>query len=242
MLYLVYGDDSDKARDKYSSLVNSLREKKPDASFFEVDSENFDEAKFEELIGGATLFANKFMVGCKRLYVNDKSREYISERVELIAESQNVFIFLEGELENDDLALLTEHADKALEFEITKKEGKKDFAFNVFSLTDALGRRDRRGLWLLATEAMVSGFPAEEIFWKFVWQVKNMLLVQKSKGLGAKELNLNPFVYTKTSSFLKNYTEQGIADMSLGLLVMYHEARRGTTDFDVALERFILSI
>jgi hypothetical protein len=74
----------------------------------------------------------------------------------------------------------------------------------------------------------------------FFWQVKAMLSAVKSKD--ATDAGLNPYVYTKSKSYAKGYSEEKLKEMSSRLFNMYHQAHRGEVDFAVALERFILEI
>ena len=74
MIYFYYGTDIDKARTKAHELIDSLRKKKPEASFFKLDGENFNEAALEEYVGGQGLFTNKYIVFLDRLC--EKKEEY----------------------------------------------------------------------------------------------------------------------------------------------------------------------
>ena len=56
MLYILCGTDTARAREKLHSLLDSLFKKKPDASFFHIDDEQFEERQLEELISGQGLF------------------------------------------------------------------------------------------------------------------------------------------------------------------------------------------
>ena len=62
MFYFLHGEDKDKARKKAHELIDGLVKKRPNASFFKVDSENFSLGKLEEMIGGQGLFESKQIV------------------------------------------------------------------------------------------------------------------------------------------------------------------------------------
>ena len=67
-----------------------------------------------------------------------------------------------------------------------------------------------------------------------------MLLV--SGQLGVKESGLNPFVYSKAKSFLKNWNEQELSKLSKKFVEIYHESHRGNCDLYDEMEKISLSI
>jgi len=112
--------------------------------------------------------------------------------------------------------------------------------FNIFSLGDALGKRDRKNLWILYEKAIASGISPEEIHGTLFWQVKSMILSKSAKD--AEEAVLKPYVFKKSNSYAKNFTSEELFAISSKLVDIYHEARRGVHDFGIALELFILQV
>jgi DNA polymerase III delta subunit len=240
MIYLLYGSDTDKARAKLHELVATLIKKKPDASHERMNDETFDAGHLEELIGSMGLFSQKAIIEMITVFRNKEAKEAVLDRIKDIATSDNVFVFLEGELTKADLTKFEKNAEKVQEFELKTIGEKKKEDFKLFSLTDALGNRDKKQLWVLYTKATLHDISAEEIHGMLFWQVKAMLLAGSSKSAG--EAGLNPYVFQKTRGFLSHYSEQEIKTISSKLISIYHNARRGITDFDVALEKFILEV
>ena len=238
MLYFFYGSDKDTAREKMNALTEALRKKKPDAEVFRIDPENWNEAKLQELTAGQGLFNNSYIVQVVSLFENKEAKEIFIDRLEEIAESPNVFIMLEGEVDKKTLLAITEVAEKVQLLE--NKGGKEKPAFNIFSLTDAFGRRDKKKLWVLYQKAVAGGAVPEEIHGILFWQLKSLLLASATKT--AAEAGVAPFVFTKAKSFLKNYTEDELKEMSSEFVTLYHDAHRGIHDFQIALERFVLSL
>lgn len=239
MLYFLYGGDKDKARSKAHGLVETLLKKKPDASFFKLTLENWSEAHFEEYIGGQGLFENKYVVLADGLFENKEVKEFIVKRLKDLKESQNIFIFREGELDKASLTKIEKNAEKVQELVLANEPRKKE-EFNVFSLTDAFGRRDRKNLWILYNQAKNANVEDEQIHGILFWQVKNMLLASKVKS--ANDAGLSPFVFSKAQGFSKNFSAEELEKKSADLIELYHDARRGIHDFSLSLERFILSI
>ena len=106
-----------------------------------------------------------------RLLDDEEIAPVFLEYVEVVAASPNVFIILEGKLTKDILKKFEKHAEKVQEFEETaaqklaKAKGKD--RFNVFSLAEALGKRDRRNLWVLYRRALDEDIAPEEIHGHF---------------------------------------------------------------------------
>ncbi|MDO8623951.1 MAG: hypothetical protein Q7R54_01215 [bacterium] len=238
MLYFFYGSDTDTAREKANALVEALHKKKPDAELFRIDTENWNEAKLQELTAGQGLFNNSYIVQVVQLFENKEAKEIFVDRLDELAESPNIFIVLEGDVDKKALLAIADVAEKVQSFDKLRTGKKTDF--NIFSLTDAFGRRDKKNLWVLLQKAVASEAVPEEIHGILFWQLKSMLVASTAKTAG--EAGVAPFVFTKAKSFLKNYTEEELKKLSSRFVTLYHDAHRGIHDFEVALERLILSL
>lgn len=111
MIYFLYGTDIDKARTKANELIESLRKKKPDASFFKIDSKNFNGSLLHEYIGGQGLFSNKYIVYLDRLCEKREVKEEFLEKIKEISESDNIFIVLEGKIDKATAIKIEKKAD-----------------------------------------------------------------------------------------------------------------------------------
>ncbi|MEK7662102.1 MAG: hypothetical protein AAB355_01195 [Patescibacteria group bacterium] len=132
----------------------------------------------------------------------------------------------------ENIALEENLEEKSLE--------KSSSAFNIFALTDAIGGRNKREAWVLYRKALASGMVVEEIFYKIFWQVKSMLLANRTKS--AEEADMKTFPYNKAKSFLKNFSTSELQNLSENLVVGYHQARRGEEEIETFLEKIILEI
>ena len=239
MIYLLHGEDAVKAREKMHALVDSMRAKKPEASLFKMDSEHFGGAELEELTSGAGLFEQKYIVVLDNVFENKEHKDVLVGSVKEISESENIFIILEGKLDKKTITRIEKVAERVQEFVLGKEIKKKD-EFNIFALTDAIGRRDRKKAWVLLQGAVSSGVSPENIHGTIFWGVKSMLLASGAKT--AKEAGLNPFVFSKSAGFTRNFKSGELENISSRLVSIYHEARRGGTELSVALEMFVLSV
>jgi hypothetical protein len=157
-----------------------------------------------------------------------------------IADSENVFVFLETDLKADRLKSFEKLAEKVQKFSLPAKKGKDRPEFNIFSLSEALGRKDKKTLWKLYRLAIDESFPPEEISGVLFWQIKSMIVAGEAKT--AAQSGLSPFVFAKARNFLKNYSIAELKKNSSRLVSIYHDSRRGISDFEVGLERFILEL
>ena len=237
MLFLLHGTDTTKARAKANVLVDSLLAKKPDAALVKVDDEMFDASHIPEWTTAQGLFEQKFIVFFDKVLLNKDAKETIIGALKEIESSDNVFVMLEESLDKKTLTKLEKHAQKVQEFG-TKESAPKE-SFNAFALTDALGKRDKKQLWVLYQKALMHGLVPEELHGTLFWQVKSMILARTSRS--ADEAGLKPFVYNKAKGFAGNYSEGELENLSKGLVKVYHESRRGEGEFGVKLEMWVLS-
>jgi DNA polymerase III delta subunit len=238
MLYLLHGENFKESRKKLHSLVESLLKKEPNASQFHIDNENFCYDLLKEMIGSIDLFVGKYIVVVDKIFEDKENGDAVLKELKEIANSENIFIFIEEKLNKTILARFKKWAEKIQEF--TEKETKKQEQFNVFSITDALGKRDKRGMWVLYQKALMSGVVPEELHGIIFWQTKNILMVKNETNPGG--LGLNPFVLRKSLSFAKNFKKDELVKLSRELVEIPHNARRGLEDFDISLEKFILRL
>ena len=238
MLYFFYGSDTDKAREKANALIQNLRKKKPDAEMFRLNAEEASVAQLDELIFGQGLFSGSYLVRLADLFENEEAKAVFLNKLAEIARSPNIFISVERKADRKTLLAVADAAEKVQMFE--KKEDKKKADFNIFSLTDAFGRRDKKNLWVLFQKAVATGAVPEEIHGILFWQLKSMLVASGSKS--ASEAGIAPFVFGKSKSFLKNYSEEELQRLSSKFVSLYHDSHRGIHDFGIALERLILTL
>jgi len=238
MLYLLYGTDTDKTREKARALVATLRKKEPEAELFRVNSEYCSDALLQELAAGQGLFSSAYIIQLSFLFEKPEMKEVFLNRLEEIAQSPNIFISLEGDVDKKTLLMMAEVAEKVQSFEKKKTVGKAEF--NIFSLTDAFGKRDKRNLWVLFQKAIGREASPEEIHGILFWQLKSMLLASSCASAG--EAGISPFVFRKSKGFLKNYSAEELQNLSSKFVSLYHDAHRGIHDFSIALERLILTL
>jgi len=233
--YLIFGSDTIKSRERFNQLVARFL-KEGSFSLFKIDEESFSEAFLNDVLKTGSIFLEKKLVAANRLFANSLARDYILRNLEKIGGSDNVFVCLEEEMKKEDLDVLKKKADKVEKFELPA--GKKSYqGGGLFHIADLFALRKKEDLWLAYQREVFNGTPTEEIFWKIVWQIKNLLAVKKGGGAG-----LHPFVRQKTKKAVAFFKEEELRGFSSELLELYHKSRAGAADMAVGLEKFLLRV
>ncbi len=239
MIYVIYGPDRPNLLTEAKSLIEAQRKKYPDLTVYNFSCPDYSSAELEEKLIGQMLFASKFAVVLDGFLAPLES--VIEKTFSTLSESPNLYLFTSDKV---DAKLLKQLA--GLRATVKKLSPAKDEIlekknnFNPFALADALGERDRKRAWTLFVEALSRGFAPEEMFWKLVWKVKTMLLVQVTPD--PNTLNLKPFVISQSKRHGQNFTLAELKKLSSRLVHLWHDSRLGLIDFELNLERLILEI
>jgi DNA polymerase III delta subunit len=238
MLYVFYGTDISKGVEKAHNLVNSLRTKRPDASFVHIDGDAWNPAAIEEHLGGQGLFSNKYIVFLDRVTEKSEAKEELPDLIPAMKESANIFIILEGKTNAEIKKAFEKYAEKAVELEIVKDLKGEKKEFNIFALGDAFGSRDAFKAWMIYRQAVESGLEAESIVGTLFWQAKSMAVARNTSTAG--EAGLNPFVYGKSKRYVSNYSEGELSNVLEKLITIYHDGHRGLVDIELSIEKLLL--
>jgi len=234
MLYVLYGTDREKIRDESHKMLSGLSKKRPDAQVFRLSEEGETLSRLPELIESQGLFEQKHVVVLDFVLELEPVRELFLNRIKDIAASGNVFIVLSEKPDAATKRAFEKYAHETRSFD-EKDTGEKPF--NIFSLADAVARRDKKSAWVALQRALLDGFAPEEIHGTLWWQIKTLLRVARGDTKGIK-----PFAVTKAKGALTHFSEQELDGFAEELLLMYHDARAGGPSLDVALERFVLGL
>lgn len=237
MIYLIAGSDFNKANNAFNKYVNILRDKQPGASVFEFGPEEFNVASFEEVVLGETLFLTKHIVLARRLSESEEALNLVTSLAPKMAEAPSVFLFYETDEQSELVKNLSSLAKETKIF--TQKINTKP-EFNVFSLTDALGARDRQKLWVTYQTALRSGVKAEEVFWKLSWQLKTMMVVMTATDPQAT--GLKPFVVNKALKASRNFSLLELKNLYRRFTQLLNSTYPDSEEFSFGLEKIILTI
>ena len=289
MFYILYGQDTYRSREKLNELVSHFKTKVSGLGFFRIERDNFNEAEFDELLKGKTLFEKKYVVVCEGILENKQTADFVLGNLDKLAKTENMFLFLEEEADEKVLEEFKKQAYKVQEFklldgmklkawfaakkipanissDIIKKCGsdlwrasreiekyslggltakqEADTPYNPFAICDAFAEKNKAKAWTIYQQALRRGIPAEEVFFKILWQIKNLLLVKKLMNAKVadvgKESGLKPFVAGKAIKAVKNFTEGELINYSYEMLKIYHEERRGESELPIEFEKMLI--
>ncbi len=229
MIYAFAGTDTRKRQDAVSLLL----QKYATLSVFRFDDVNKSLADLHNLFSGDDLFAEKRLVVIDGLLETDFGAS-VFENLSSIRESENIFVIIENSFDKEVLKAIEKESEYLKVFDLPKT---KDDRFNIFQITNAFGARDKKSTWVLMQKALREDISAEEILNILIWQTKNLLLARGAKS--AAETGLAPFVYQKSSSYVRNFEEKELHDISKNLATLYHESHLGL-ELEPNLELFIL--
>lgn len=237
MIYIIYGTDQEKAGDRFRQYLNKFKAKNPEAIVHRLDSENFDLDLFRNYAHGQDLFGKNYLIACTGLLSDENYFSQLEDGLEDVKNSPNICLFYEYELKKPIVKKLAKQAEKIEEFKLADIKAKADY--NIFDLTDALGSRDRKKLWVELQKASIKGVSEEDIFWKLDDHIKKMIIVKTSNP---KDLNYHPFYLKKLTAQAGKYSTQELKDLSQNLAELYSQVRLGRKELDLGLEAFCLVV
>ncbi|MCK9345130.1 MAG: hypothetical protein M0P64_03355 [Candidatus Pacebacteria bacterium] len=237
MLHIIYGNDREKGRAKFRALLTQ-QSHALGAEVRHVLEGEMSDGFLDTLAASQGLFGDTTLFVFDCVFDKKAEQEMLLAHVESLKESPNFFLVFEPLLEKSVAGGLKD-ANVEVEECVAKKAGYNP-DFNIFSLGDALGARNKKELWVLYQEALDNGLSAEEISGTLFWAVKNIALMKNAKP--GDDCGMSPYVAKKARGFATKYSDEEIVNLSRSLTTMYHEAHRGGEPMEVALERFILEL
>lgn len=233
MLKIFYGADTMKVRQAVFGFIDDLLHR--GTTLETIDIDNYEAGIFTDAAGGASLFGGEMLYIIDTPSLSEEMYEDVLLHLEHFAASPHLFVLVEGPILAAEKKKFEKHAASLEEFKAGARE-----RFNTFALADALARKDKKSLWLLFSEARMSGIPLEEIAGVLWWQLKTLRLAAKTKS--ASEAGLKDFPYSKAKRSLPKFAEGELENLSHSLLTLQHESRLGKCELDVVLERWCLYI
>lgn len=236
MLYIIYGKDREKGRERFRELRKKLG--KDCGEEREILEGELSKELLHSFAASQGLFGNTSLFIFDCLFDKKVEQEVLLAHANELSLSANLFLVFEPELDKK-IAEEIKITQAEIEEYVTKKiDTRPDF--NIFSLGDALGRRNKKEFWGLYREALATGLSGEEICNTLFWAIKNIALMKNAKM--GDDCGVNSFVASKARVFANNYTQEEITKLSHTLVTIYHEDHRGGEPMNIALERFILNL
>jgi len=218
MIYLFYGDDTKNKHASYGKFIKSMSAQtnaSADTQRFFIGKNDFNPMETESFYSGSGLFFTKCVVIFTNIFEKEETLNFVLNKLVLMNESSNDFIFLEGILNKSIVDVFKKARAEINAFELPKEKKEK---FNNFLLANALGNKDKLNLWIYFRQAMDKGVEMEELIGVLFWKAKDMLLKK----------NFSKF----SESELKSFTGR--------LSYLLPEARKHSLDAETVFEKFLL--
>lgn len=215
MIYLFSGDD---VKTKLSSYERFLKALPKDTQTFSVNRNNFDRMQIESLYSGSSLFFTKSAVFFSNIFEYEETRDFVLEKLPLMGESSNYFIFLESKLNKPILDAFEEVEPERRELNIFELPKQKKEKFDNFLVANAFEKKDKLNMWIYFRQAMDKGVGMEEIAGVVFWKIKDMLL---KKRFG-------------------KFSESKLKDSASRLSYLLPSARKEGRDAESVFEQFLL--
>jgi DNA polymerase III delta subunit len=211
--------------------------------FFEYDINQGAEKDFSfnfllENIDSNNIFGKKSVFVFNSVLENKENLDFVCKNAKNLEKSENIFIFIESSIKKTDIRPIEKASENIFIFEEPKKEDKK---FNIFELTDAFSKRDKKNTWVIYQNALRNGVLEADIVNILIWSIKALILVKNKKGTDSeiKNSGLNPFVFKKSLSNSKLWEEKDLKKALQNLVCLYHDSRR-SEDLSNSLELFLI--
>jgi hypothetical protein len=213
MIYLFTGDDATNKIKSYESFLKG----QGSLPLISISKNNFNEMDTESLYSGASLFDSKSVIVFSNILDNQDISLFLLDKLDLLQESNNVFIFLEGKLLKPVLNQFEKVKATVNLFELRKDQKEK---FNNFLLADAFAVKDKIKLWLYYRQAVDLGVGLEELTGVLFWKVKDTMLKKN----------------------FSKYTEEDLQEIANKISYLLPEARRKGKDAEIVFEKFLLEV
>lgn len=226
MIYLFRGSDVEKARTKAFEWVAKARAKEPSLAYVRLTREELTPAALEDAALSSGLFVKRLLIlvddpfpsarGADEEEGEEVSASILEDHIEALAASDNAIVILAPKLPAAKAKKLA--AKAKVEYAYDKPTAREERGFNG-NLVNALAARQREKLWLEINRALRAGDAPEMLHGLLHWKARDLM----EKGARA-------------------WAPKEARALSLALINLLQESRRGGLDLGLSLERFALSV
>lgn len=214
MIYLFYGTDVEKVRTKAFEWVAKAREKEPNLASVRLSGDDITTSSLVDAAQSGGLFVHRLLVLIDDPF--ESAEEVFIEHVDMLAASDNAIVVIAPKLLATKGKKLIAKAAKEYKFDKVSREESRGFNSG---LVNALSSRSREKLWIEIIRAVRGGDAPEMLHGLLHWKARDLM----EKGSRA-------------------WTEEESRKLSLTLIALLQESRRGGLALEESLERFALTI
>jgi DNA polymerase III delta subunit len=217
MIYLFYGTDVEKVRRKAFEWVTAARTKEPNLAYARLSSDELTASSLEDATLSGGLFIKRLLVVIDDPFQKEDSGVLIEEHINALADSDNAIIVLAPKLTAAKAKKIIAKAKVEYKYDerLVPSESR---GFNS-NLVNALATKNRGKLWLEINRALIEGDEPQQIHGLLHWKARDMM----EKGS-------------------RIWNQQESRQLSLALIELLQNSRRGGLELSESLEKFALSI
>lgn len=229
MIYLFHGTDTEHVRTKAFDWVAAARAKEPNLAYVRLTREELTPAALEDASTAGGLFVKRLLILLDDPFPATRKKEEEGEdEVDLIdtgldayldalASSDNAIVIVAPGLSAPKTKKLLEKTKKDYRFD-ERVSTKAARGFNG-ALVNALGARSREKLWVEVNRALRAGDAPEMLHGLLHWKARDLM----EKGS-------------------RVWTPEESRRLSMRLIALLQNSRRGGLELSLALEHFALSV
>jgi hypothetical protein len=229
MMYLFYGSDVEKVRAKAFDWVAAARKKEPNLAYVRLAREELTDAALEDSTESGGLFVKRLLILIDDPFPSTRAKSdddedekestssVIEDYLDELAASDNAIIILAPKLAPPKAKKLVAKAKMSYKFD--KPPAREDARGFNSNLVNALASRSRDKLWLEINRALIAGDAPEMLHGLLHWKARDLM----EKGS-------------------RDWSPLESRRLSLSLIELLQNSRRGGLDLSLSLERFALSI
>lgn len=226
MMYLFHGSDSERVRRAAFEWVQKARAKEPQLSYTRLAREELSAPALMEIAQSGGLFVSRLLVliddpfqksGTEDESEDAPATDALTPHLDALAMTDNAIVILAPRISAPLLKKVLPKVTKEYRFDTTGAAAPKR-GFNS-ALVDALGARKGARLWLEIMRAERAGDAPEMLHGLLHWKARD--LMQKGSRV---------------------WTPEEARALSMRLLELLQQSRRGGLPLTLALEKFALSI
>lgn len=219
MLYLFSGDDVENKIINYEKFIKSIPK---GTEIFFINRNDFNKDQIESFYSSLALFSNFSAIIFSDIFEYEEIRNFILDKLKLMEESPNSFVFLEGKLNKIILdtfkKVLSKDGQNVSRINIFELPKEKKEKFDNWLLPNAFLAKDKLNLWIYFRQAVDKGVVMEELIGVLFWKMKDALL---------------------RKNFSK-FSEKQLKDFVSRLSYLLPEARKKGVDAEAVFEQFLL--
>jgi DNA polymerase III delta subunit len=219
MIVFLHGTDALKLQKKAHTIIQSLRNKKPNVSVVAFNAD-VDSSMLESTLTSVGLFEDNYIVSIKNITEKKEIWKKVSTLLQEMQESSHVYVWVEITKETAAIKKIKKHAQKIENHNTQEMDTPREGVFDFLKIFFA---KDAKGAWLWYTTH--TNVDMVQLLNIIMWQIKSVSLAAKAKN--HTESGLKPYVFNTSKNILKEWTPEDLATLYTQCLLWHAQSRQG---------------